>query len=222
MQLAGSKSWRLNANIDEVTNASLYIRDSLDIASYDRSHIPPSPLRAGVIDHRDLLVPELQQPASDLWNAWWQMIMEGWTTRPRQRSGFSGLTQLHPARLSVIPASLSHLMTEGSALSEIVRPIYREAQRWVQQEMELWCHPVHPSIDQEVALHCAEVVARTSQVGLDQVHAEVRLVLTDVPWWQQRAPGMLIASVAAASNATFLEQMLLETFYANIRWNRYF
>ncbi|ASN52002.1 hypothetical protein [Sinomonas sp. R1AF57] len=183
---AGQESWEFRGSLGFPTHAALYVRDALGLDTSADDVAPPA-LAADVPDRSDRLAPVDRSGAAAAWLGVWHALVD------RPDSPFVALESLRraPFVAAVWDEAVlwSNAARRGAASADPTGPI-----RW------------------DIVQAVAAGVARDLGVGLERMRGGAEFVLVCGDWWRVARPGLVVASVQAASDPASATALLRAAF----------
>ena len=215
LELAGSKSWRMTADVAGLPHIALYIRDALGLGPLESAD--PPRLEGDVPDRSALIAPDDRVRASATWHTWWAQIISSQTSQlPRQAPPHATSVWLQDAHQPAAPANSPSAADADSApgLIAVIRELEEEARAWLDLHRRRW-RPPPPEVRRQQTLlsrSAAEAAARLSTTPTGELSADTILLLVRGDWSLQPSPGVLMHAPSLFSTPDLMERRLRDTF----------
>jgi len=221
MHPAGQGSWRVGIeSSSSLLDIALFTRDACGLDVPADAGVPP-PVATTVPDRRDALAPALRSPAGVEWLSWWDAIV---AQVGAVQLGSLVLPASTHQRLETLAALDQGLLdwpdldalAPRPALREAVRAVGAEARRWSgeqRRKVALDTRAGDPSPIAHTAVRDAAEAAMTRYaVPPERVRAGIVVLDVEGHWWHMAAPGVLVCSIATASDEARIRPLLDEAF----------
>lgn len=183
---AGKESWEFRGSLGFPTHAALYVRDALGLDTSADDVVPPA-LATEVPDRSDRLARVDRSSAGDAWLGVWHALVD------RPDSPFVALESLTRA--------------------PFIAAVWDEAVLWsnAARRRAASADPAGP-IRWDIVRAVAAGVAGDLDVGLERMRAGAEFLLVRGHWWRLARPGLVVASVQAASDPASAKALLRAAF----------
>jgi len=214
MQLSVTGSWRLSAGGSQACELALFVRDTARLPT-PASEVPA--LLGDVPDLADMLPAATRQEAADHWPQWWQQLLDFEVQDRLARREDTRAQGLISQRQAVFDPPQFQALVDRPALRTAAQAAFDRFCEW-----ESGRRPPHPSGRPEALLgwsvmkRVAEDVAFDRQVRLDAVQARVVVLPVHGLWWRTQAPGVVLCSPGAASDAATSQALLRQAFDSHV------
>lgn len=190
MKAAGAPSWEFRCNFGFPTHAALFVRDALRLDTSADDAAPP-PLAAPVPDRSDRLADEARSGALSAWLGVWHTLID------RPDAPFVALETLQRAPFA----------------SEV----WDEAVRWANAARQPIgrTDPAGP-IPWSVIDQAVTAVANDLGIDRNRLAGRAEFLMVRGAWWHLARPGLVLASVDAASDPATAAAILRAAFVSGL------
>lgn len=215
MQRSGSGSWRFAHDVDQVTHALLFLRDSLRLAIEPARGIPPH-LEGDVPDRSDVLGQSDRWEVTKEWPGWWSSLV---SVEARHNLGVvrTGraltLSSLKDELTSVVDPPEWSSLADRPKLRCAAQQLVAEGCRWANARLPSLRPPRNRTLfEWRMTRDVAEAVAREHDTSVGALNGCALILLVDEVWWETLSPGVALCSASAAADPVASESILREVF----------
>lgn len=217
MRLAETGSGRLSAGGSQACEWALFVRDAVALPD-SGSQVPA--LIGQLPDLSDALEKDARWVAGGHWEQWWRQVLdfEVQDRLARQDDARARVSEVITQRQAVFDPPQFDALVDWPALRAAAQASVDSFREW-----ESARRPRHPNgrpaslLDWSVMKQVAEDVAFDRRVPLESVQARVVVLPVHGVWWRRQAPGVVLCSPAAASDAATSHALLRDAFDSHTR-----
>jgi hypothetical protein len=213
MQLAGSRSWRIDVSDSQLLDHAMFVRDVVRLPVPPSPEVPP-PTGIATSDRTDVLSDADRPRAGQQWLWWWRRLVAYELTQRSLRDPGEDIRTRMQRRLvehqrTFDPPAFDTLQRwpELRAATTATVDDARERQRTVNRPAR--AHKEH--FDWTLNRDVAEAVITDYGVRPDQINALVLMIDAPTAWFHLPSPGVVICSTGLTTDHPAARAMLRQT-----------